>query len=155
MSLYEKMYRLHYWLEENSYNVELILTLAFAINLLFFIIISMPFEKDGFIAQILATIFIALIFTIFTALPFAIVYIVLIYLLIFILYIVLSIIEEINPNDEIIEIIKKVNKEKEAKQIVYNFDEETIKNYKKRKVTSLASVVAIFIGLDWLFGSDE
>ena len=155
MSLYEKLYRLHYWLEENSYNVQLILTLAFAINLVFFIIISMPFEKNGFIEQVLVTLLMSLIFTIFTALPFVIVYIVLIYLLIFILYIVLHTIEEINPNDEIIEIIKKVNKEKKEKQIVYNFDEETIKNYKKRRITSLATILAIFIGIDWLFGSDD
>ena len=60
-----------------------------------------------------------------------------------------------NPNDEIIKTIKKANKEKEEKQIIYNFDEETIKNYKKRRITTLATIVAIFIGIDWLFGSDD
>jgi len=155
MSWYEKLYKLNSWLEENSYNVALIFTLAFIVNLIFLIAINMPFEKDGFITQVLVTILISLIFTIFTALPFAIVYIVSIYLLTFILYIALSVIEEMNPNDEIIKTIKKANKEKEEKQIIYNFDEETIKNYKKRRITTLATIVAIFIGIDWLFGSDD
>ena len=112
MSWYEKLYKLNSWLEENSYNVALIFTLAFIINLIFLIAISMPFEKDGFIAQVLVTLLMSLFFTIFTALPFAIVYIVSIYLLIFILYIALSVIEEMNPNDEIIKIIKKEHRKR-------------------------------------------
>jgi len=155
MSWYEKLYKLNSWLEENSYNVALIFTLAFIVNIVFLIAISMPFEKDGFITQVLVTLLISLIFTIFTALPFAIVYIVSIYLLIFILYIVLFVIEEMNPNDEIIKIVKKEHREKKEKQIIYNFDEETIINYKKRRITTLATIVAIFIGIDWLFGSDD